>query len=357
MYWHKVLERIVEVIRFISERGLAFRGDNETIGSEKNGNYLGILELLAKFDPFLSEHLNNYANKGKGSTSYLSHTICDEFIEVLGTHIQQHIVRELKAAKYFSISLDSTPDLAHVDQLTLIIRYVLPSGPVERFVKFLELPGHTADQMMHSLMQYLDHHEIDIKNCRGQSYDNASNMSGKYNGLQAKVKNLCEYADFVPCFGHSLNLVGTCCAESCQQAILFFCFISGLYTFFSASTYRWQIFMTAINELNRQAYTLKPLSGTRWPERADATIAVETNYDPIQKALEQMSTNVEQKPEIRSQADGFLSKMGKLETAFMTIFWNKILQRFQSTSGLLQVDLTINQEKIITKYILYTQVN
>ena len=39
VYWRKVLER-----------GLAFRGDNETIGSESNGNYHGILELLAKFE-------------------------------------------------------------------------------------------------------------------------------------------------------------------------------------------------------------------------------------------------------------------------------------------------------------------
>ena len=92
LYWRKVLERIVEVIRFISERGLAFRGSNETIGSESNGNYLGILELLAKFDPFLNEHLNNYANKGKSVTSYLSHRICDEFIELLATHVENHIV-------------------------------------------------------------------------------------------------------------------------------------------------------------------------------------------------------------------------------------------------------------------------
>ena len=58
-YWTQVLERIVAVISFIAERGLAFRGDEEIIGSAHNGNYLGILELLAKFDPFLREHIKN----------------------------------------------------------------------------------------------------------------------------------------------------------------------------------------------------------------------------------------------------------------------------------------------------------
>ena len=340
LYWRKVLERIVEVIRFISERGLAFRGSNETIGSESNGNYLGILELLAKFDPFLNEHLNNYANKGKSVTSYLSHRICDEFIELLATHVENHIVTELKTAKYFSISLDSTPDLSHTDQLTLIIRYVLPTGPVERFVKFLSMEGHTADQMLSSLMQYLNSHNIDIKDCRGQSYDNASNMSGKYNGLQAKVKNLCNYADFVPCFGHSLNLVGTCCAEVCQQAVLYFSFLSGLYTFFSASTSRWSLLMNEINKNNVHPLSLKRMCGTRWAERADAVLASKENYGKIVSVLKKMTQNLELKADVRLQAKGFLSIMSKLETGFMTIFWNKVLQRFQSTSGLLQVSFS-----------------
>ena len=63
-YWREVLMRIVAVIKFLSERGLAFRGDNEILGSVHNGNYLGISELLSKFDPFLDEHLKQYGNKG-----------------------------------------------------------------------------------------------------------------------------------------------------------------------------------------------------------------------------------------------------------------------------------------------------
>ena len=46
-YWKQVLHRCVEVIKTLSECGLAFRGDNEIIGSPNNGNYLGSLELIA----------------------------------------------------------------------------------------------------------------------------------------------------------------------------------------------------------------------------------------------------------------------------------------------------------------------
>ena len=121
-YWRAVLELITETIRYLSERGLPFRGSNEIVGSPKNGNYLGTLELIAVFDPFLAQHINRNANKGRGHTSYLSMTICKEFIKLMATRVREHIFTEVRTAKYFSVSVDSTPDISHVDQLTCILR-------------------------------------------------------------------------------------------------------------------------------------------------------------------------------------------------------------------------------------------
>lgn len=42
-YWREVLKRVLRA--FLSEKGLASRGDNETLGSPNNGTYLEILEL------------------------------------------------------------------------------------------------------------------------------------------------------------------------------------------------------------------------------------------------------------------------------------------------------------------------
>lgn len=56
-YWKEVSRRIVAVIKFLSERGLAFMmNNNEHLCSSSNGSYLGLLELIAQFDPFLKEH-------------------------------------------------------------------------------------------------------------------------------------------------------------------------------------------------------------------------------------------------------------------------------------------------------------
>lgn len=74
------------------------------------------LELIAEFDPFLATHVSHHGNPGSGKTSYLSSTICEEFIELMSNEVLNHIMSEIKKSKYYSIIIDSTPDISHVDQ-------------------------------------------------------------------------------------------------------------------------------------------------------------------------------------------------------------------------------------------------
>ena len=136
----------MSVVKSPSSRGLAFRGEDEILGSQHNGNYLGILELLAQFDPILSSHLAKNGNQGRGKPSYLSSTICDEFIQKMGDQVIAVIIKELQQSMYFSLSLDSTPDVSHVDQLTVVVRYVRMSDGevIERFFTFIAIESHRS---------------------------------------------------------------------------------------------------------------------------------------------------------------------------------------------------------------------
>ena len=72
------------MIQFLAERSMAFRGsaNHDTIGDPKNGNFLGLAELLAKFDPVMAEHLSKVSSN-MISGHYLSNTIPDELIELM----------------------------------------------------------------------------------------------------------------------------------------------------------------------------------------------------------------------------------------------------------------------------------
>uniref|UniRef100_H2YK98 HAT C-terminal dimerisation domain-containing protein n=1 Tax=Ciona savignyi TaxID=51511 RepID=H2YK98_CIOSA len=266
-YWQELLRRLVSVVKFLCVRGLAFRGKNELIGSSNNGNYLGILELLSH-------------------ASYLSSTICEELIELMGQKVLCVIIDEIKTAKYFSISVDSTPDIMHVDQLTVVIRYV----------KFIPIYSHTGSEIARIILHFLEENGINIQNCRGQSYDNASNMSSKYKGVQAIIRERCSVAYYIPCTAHSLNLIGKCAAECCPNAVEFFNLLQNLYSWFVSSTHRWQ----------------------------------------NMSALEELQSDENQPRDSRLVAEGFLKKLQQLEVAILVEVWDTVLERFQKTSLTLQ---------------------
>ena len=333
-YWKNVLRRVVSCVKSLASRGLSFRGHDEKFGSTHNGNFMMLLELLAEFDPFLANHINRFGNKGSGSTSYLSKTIYEELIQLMAKKVSTAIVKETKEAKYYSIIVDSTPDISHVDQLTFIVRYVKNDGSaVERFLTFIENPGHKAEELATAVFTRFSAYDIDIADCRGQSYDNARNMSGIYTGLQARIKEVNPYAEYVPCSGHSLNLVGNCAAECCLEAVKYFRMVQNLYNFFSASTHRWKILNSFSDTQNVR---VKSLSVTRWSARSDAVRCLTKFWPQIYNCLLKIEQDEFEKASTRSEAEGIKSQMECLETAFLQNLWDFLLSRFNSISKKLQ---------------------
>ena len=124
------------------------------MGSAANGNYLGILELLAQYDDFLKQHIQKHAHLGSGHTNYLSSTLCEELVQLMGKRVLDEIVSRIKRSRYYSVTVDSTPDEGHVDQLTLVFRFMENTTPVERFVTCMPNQGHKAEEMFDGLMHF-----------------------------------------------------------------------------------------------------------------------------------------------------------------------------------------------------------
>ena len=150
--------------------------------------------------------------------------------------------------------------MTKVDQLTFIIRSVQDDGIiVERFLKFIDDKGQNdAESITNHILRTLTEYEINLDNCCNQSYDNANNLSGKYAGVQARLEALNPLFHCIPCFVHSLNLIGLCAAESCINAVSVFGFLQNFYKFFLSPTKRWAKMKSAI-----RGKTVKSLSNTR----------------------------------------------------------------------------------------------
>jgi len=74
-----------------------------------------------------------------------------------------------------------------------------------------------------------------------QSYDFASNMSGKYNGTQQKLSEICQKnIPYISCQAHRINIFIESASKASTLIKEFFGTLESLYVFFSGSTYRHQ---------------------------------------------------------------------------------------------------------------------
>ena len=84
-----VLNRVLNVVKFLATRVLAFRGSDKKV----------VLKQTKTFDPFLAEHLVIYENLGSGKTAYLSRTIYEELTHFMGKEVFSFIVKKIKGRK------------------------------------------------------------------------------------------------------------------------------------------------------------------------------------------------------------------------------------------------------------------
>lgn len=63
---------------------------------------------------------------------------------------------------------------------------------------------------------------LDIKNVISSAFDGAANMSGRYNGLQAVLKEVSPNMIYTHCYAHALNLVMIDSCSCCLDAKIFF---------------------------------------------------------------------------------------------------------------------------------------
>ncbi|XP_022843275.1 zinc finger MYM-type protein 1-like [Olea europaea var. sylvestris] len=173
---------------------------------------------------------------------------------------------------------------SHEEQMLLIVRFVDDSANLptveEHWLEFLKVDDTTGLGLTIEFQKALIKLDLDIDDIREKGYDNGSNMSGKYKGVQRRVLEMNPRAFYTPCGAHSLNLALCDMVNCCSKAVSFFGVIHRIYTLFSSSTKRWQIFKDNVKGL-----TVTPLSQTRWESHVESVKPIMEQTAQIREAL------------------------------------------------------------------------
>ena len=333
--WRQILTRILDCIRFLSMENLALRGHQEILSSSDNsGNFLELVKFLANYDPVVREHLTRIQAQ-LGTVSYFSPGIQNEFITILGRHVLDVIIADIQEAKYYTIIFDSTPDVAHIDQMSQVLRYIKISGAKvevkETFLRFIQFDEKNAKSLTNLILAKLDEDHLDIQDMRGQGYDNAATMSGVHSGVQRGILDINPLATYILCNNHSMNLAGVHSAQVSVNAITFFGTLDRLFVFFSSSTHLWEVFKQHV-----PGKTVKRSCETRWSARHDAVEAVSSSFEAILAVLEQLRDGDHETANTRSDANILLScLMSYTFVAYLT-FWQPVLNEINDAQLFLQ---------------------
>uniref|UniRef100_A0A3Q0SEZ9 TTF-type domain-containing protein n=1 Tax=Amphilophus citrinellus TaxID=61819 RepID=A0A3Q0SEZ9_AMPCI len=314
-HWRSVLTQVIDCILFLAERNLPLRGKNAQLGNPENGNFLGILELIARYDVTLAEHLRKAVSKK--APGYLSWCTQNEFLNSISECVLGKITAKIKSSKYFAVELDCTPNISKQEQASVIIWYIHTDEKkkvtiAESFVGFAAVKDTTGKGLTDILTGVLDGLGLDLANCRGQSYDNE-----------------CPGALFIPCCSHSLNLLLCDAAASNKECLTFFGTIQRLYTIFSSSVKRWDILTEFVD------ITLKPLSDTQWEAKLDSVKAVHFQLGGILDVLEKLE-EVAGDSKIVSEAKSLSDEIVSMEFHVCLLVWYDLLLEINFASKALQ---------------------
>ena len=353
--WREIFRCILDVVLFLSERNLPFRGSSSKIGDSHNGLFLGTLELLSRHNKVLEVHLQDVKQHQdeqiRMQARYLSWRSQNEFIEECAKLVLGTILKEAKAF-YYSIIVDGTPDVSHTEQITFILRYVHQNEEniweiEERFLKLEDCEKKKGHDVAELICKVLEEQGIDLQNCRGQGYDNGSNMAGIYRGAQAVVLQKNPQAIFSPCSAHSLNLCGVHAAESSVIVKSFFGNIQKLYNLFSSSPARSKI-------LHETAHvSLHKMSVTRWSARIEAVKPLTKRPREILNALSRLREELDLPADICNEVDCLAQWLQSFQYVLLATFWFKSLQAINDVSLLLQSsEITLDEELRLIKSLL-----
>ena len=163
------MKTVAEVLLLTASQNISQLGHHEdedtAAGEENTGNFLAILQLIAKHDAVVAERIA----EGPKNAKYTSKDIQNEVIGIMADLVRDQIVDELKESRYFSIAVDECKDISKKEQISLIVRYYYEHSIKECFLEFKPAVGLDADTLAKSIISSLQVYGLDLSYLVGQA--------------------------------------------------------------------------------------------------------------------------------------------------------------------------------------------
>lgn len=327
------LAAVSQVLLFCAHQEIALRGHNESENSANRGNFLELLQLLAKHDTVVMERLKD----GPKNATYTSPEVQNTLLKIMATMVRKKICCAVQSAGSFSLLADECKDISKKEQLTVVLRYVdACSGAVcEHFLTFVEATSLCAESLSTYLLDTLRQHQIDAINLVSQGYDGASVMSGKCSGVQERIRRVAPMGVYIHCYAHNLNLALVDCVRNIPTASEFFALVQALYVFVS-TTKAHAVFIQKQKEIHpiKQPLQLQRLSDTRWTAHYSAINTICRTFDTLLVTLEEIADGSDHSKAV--EARGLLHQIQQFSFIVSLITFDRVLSCVNCLSEQLQ---------------------
>ena len=182
------------------------------------------------------ETLQTFLDRAGGNATYTSKMAVVEFVNALGTWVEESLLKWLHKAPFFSILADECTDVTTIELLTICCRWVESGVPEEHFVEILPLKKANAESIYSALVEYGREKNIQLGRLIGMGFDGAATFSGDKTGVQRRLKELSPHALFVHCCCHVLQLASVQAANATPGIKHVYTTLMTLWKFFHYST-------------------------------------------------------------------------------------------------------------------------
>ncbi|XP_075645820.1 uncharacterized protein LOC142616986 [Castanea sativa] len=226
------LNALVDCICFLQWQGLAFHGHDESKDSNNQGNFLELLQFLAKHNEEIDKAILENAPENHQMTSP---DIQKEIANVATVETINAIIKDIGDSS-FAIIVDESRNMSTKEQLAIALRYVDKLRHVnERFLGIRHVNNTAVVTLKSAIERVFNKHSLSISRLWGQGYNWASNMQGELNGLKTLILKDNPSAYYVHCFAHQLRLTLVVAAKNHIQIATFFNLVAKVFNIVGAS--------------------------------------------------------------------------------------------------------------------------